>query len=107
MENQKEIRLRFFAEGGSIEICSIYKGNNEGYDYFVESSDVEMCVEDIMKEPLLIHESFYGAFDELDKRYCWHFLHLDFVDEDFTEYVADKLLGKPVVHLAQINFYFI
>ncbi|KIA89590.1 hypothetical protein [Kaistella jeonii] len=94
MENQKETRLRLFAEGGSIKICSIYKGNNEGFDYFVESSDVEMCVEDIMKEPPLIHESFYGAFNELDKRYCWHFLHIDFVDEDFSEYVADKLLEK-------------
>ena len=94
MENQKETRLRILAEGGSIEICSIEKGYNEGFDYFVESLDVEMCVEDIMQEPPLIHESFYGAFDELHTRYSWHFLHLDFVDEDFSEYVADKLLEK-------------
>lgn len=94
MENQKETRLRILAEGGSIEISSVYKGNNDGYDYFIETSDVEMCVEDIMQEPPIIHESFYGALDELHARYCWHFLHLDFVDEDFSEYVAEKLLEK-------------
>lgn len=94
MEKQKETRLRILAEGGSIEICSVYKENNDGYDYFIETSEVEMCIEDIMQEPPLIHESFYGAFDELHARYSWQFLHLDFVDEDFSEYVADKLLEK-------------
>jgi predicted house-cleaning noncanonical NTP pyrophosphatase (MazG superfamily) len=94
MERQKETVLRILTEGGSIEICKNDAGENEGYDYFIETSEVELCVEDILQEPPLIHESFYGVFDELHTRYSWHFLHLEFVDEDFSEYVADKLLEK-------------
>lgn len=94
MESQKETVLRILAEGGSIEICKIDAGENEGSDFFIESNGVEMCVEDIMREPPLIHEAFYGAFDELHARYSWQFLQLDFVDEDFSEYVAEKLLEK-------------
>ena len=94
MESQKETVLRILEEGGSIEICRIDAGENEGYDYFIESNGVEMCVEDFMQEPPLIHEAFYDAFDELHARYPWHCFQLDMLDEDFSEYVAEKLLEK-------------
>lgn len=94
MENQKETRLRILAEGGSVEICSIEKGYNEGFNYFVETSEEQQDGEEFPLKIPIIHESFYGAFDELNDKYPWHKLHLDFVDEDFAEYVSDALVEK-------------
>ena len=94
MEKQKETRLRILTEGGSIEICSIYKGDNDGFDYFVETSDDKPDGEEFPVIVPEIHDSFYGAFDEMNDKYPWHNLHLDFVDEDFAEYVADALIEK-------------
>ena len=94
METQKETRLRILAEGGSIEICSVYKGNNDGYDYFLETSEDYFFDTGLGNESREIHDSFYGAFDQLNDKYPWHKLHLDFVDEDFAEYVADALIEK-------------
>lgn len=94
MENQKETRLRILAEGGSIKICSIEKGYNEGLDYFLETSEQDLFEAGLGNESQEIHESFYGAFDQLNDKYPWHKLHFDFIDEDFAEYVADALLEK-------------
>ena len=94
MENQKETRLRILAEGGSIKICSIEKGYNEGFDYFLETSEQDLFDAGLGNESTEIHESFYGAFDQLNDKYPWHQLHLDYVDEDFVEYVADALVEK-------------
>ena len=94
MENQKETRLCILAEGGSIKICSIEKGYNEGFDYFLETSEQDLFDAGLGNECTKIHESFYGAFDQLNDKYPWHQLHLDYVDEDFVEYVADALVEK-------------
>jgi hypothetical protein len=94
MENQKETRLRFLENAGTVEICSIWKGPNLGYDYFLETKDIEICVEDILQELPIMHEAFYDAFDELHAKYPWHYFQLDLLDEDFSEYVAVKLLEK-------------
>ncbi|MBF8458316.1 hypothetical protein IV494_14120 [Kaistella sp. G5-32] len=94
MENQKETRLRILAEGGSIKICSIEKGYNEGFDYFLETSEEDLFEAGLGNESQEIHESFYGAFDQLNDKYPWYKLHLDFIDEDFVDYVADALVEK-------------
>ena len=94
METQKETRLRILAEGGSIKICSIHKGKNEGYDYFLETSEEDFFEVGLGNESQEMHESFYGAFDQLNDKYEWQHLHLDYVDEDFAEYVADALVEK-------------
>ncbi len=94
MENQKETRLCILAEGGSIKICSIHKGHQQGYDYFLETSEEDLFDSGLGNESREIHESFYGAFDQLNDKYPWHQLQLDFVDEDFAEYVADALVEK-------------
>lgn len=106
MDNQKETRLRFLAEGKGIEICSIHKGKNEGFDYFLESSLEDFTDTGSGNENREIYESFYGAFDQLNDRYPWHKLHLDFVDEDFVEYLADALgekLNNPFDMLEDFN----
>ena len=79
METQKETRLRILAEGGSIKICSIEKGYNEGFDYFLETSEQDLFDAGLGNESTEIHESFYGAFDQLNDKYPWHQLHLDYV----------------------------
>lgn len=94
MESQKETRLRILAEGGSIKISSIHKGKHEGFDYFLEVSEEDFFEEGLGNESQEIHDSFYGAFDQLNDKYPWHQLHLDYVDEDFAEYVADALIKK-------------
>lgn len=94
MENQKETRLRILAEGGSIKICSIEKGYNEGFDYFLETSEQDLLEVGLGNESQEIYDSFSGAFDQLNDKYPWHKLHLDYVDEDFAEYVADALIEK-------------
>lgn len=94
MENQKETRLRILAEGGSIKICSIEKGYNEGPDYFLETSEQDFFEAGLGNKNQEIHDSFYGAFDQLNDKYPWHQMHLDYVDEDFAEYVADALVEK-------------
>lgn len=94
MESPKETRLRILAEGGSIKISSIHKGKHEGFDYFLETSEEDFFDTGLGNESREIHESFYGAFDQLNDKYEWHQLHLDYVDEDFTEYVADALIEK-------------
>ena len=94
MENQKETRLRILAEGGSIKICSSYKGDHQGYDYFLETSEEDLFDSGLGNKSCEIHESFYGAFDQLNDKYPWHQLNLDYVDEDFVEYVADALVEK-------------
>ncbi|WP_027376792.1 hypothetical protein [Kaistella palustris] len=94
MEEQKESRLRILAEAGSIEICSIHKGKHEGFDYFLQVSEEDLFGAGLKNESREMHESFYGAFDELNDKYPWHDLHLDFVGEDFAEYVADALVKR-------------
>lgn len=94
MENQKETRLRFLENGGTVEICSIWKGPNLGYDYFLEFKDIELRKESDLQQTPIIYEAFYDAFDELHARYPWHSFQLDMLDEDFSEYVAEKLLEK-------------
>lgn len=94
MESQKETRLRILAEGGSIKICSIHKGKHEGFDYFLEVSEEDYFDTGLGNESREIHDSFYGAFDQMNDKYPWHQLHLDYVDEDFAEYVADALIEK-------------
>ncbi|MFC6269445.1 hypothetical protein [Frigoriflavimonas asaccharolytica] len=94
MENQKETRLRFLEHAGTVEICSIWKGPNLGYDYFLEIKDIELDKEDNFQKTPIMHEAFYDAFDELHAKYPWHYFQLDLLDEDFSEYVAEKLLEK-------------
>lgn len=105
MESQKETRLRILAEGGSIKICSIHKGKHEGFDYFLEVSEEDFFEEALGNESQEIHDSFYGAFDQLNDKYPWHKLHLDFVDEDFAEHVADALIEKLNNPFLMINHF--
>ena len=92
--NKKPVETRFeiLGEGGSIRISSVHKGDNDGYDYFLETSEFAFADEELNVYNRVNYETFYEAFDELRKKYAWTKLHLEYCDPDFAEYVADALV---------------
>ncbi len=94
MEYQKDTAFQMLSDKALFEINRKDIGDNQGYDYFLEVTPISQSADNLSESKPLIHESFYGAFDEFHERFPWHNYQLDFLDRDFSEYVADHLVEK-------------
>lgn len=91
---EKELVFEVLAEGGSLRIESKYKGGNNGFDYFLDHSEMDVSESGLDVNKSNVFDNFYEAFDIINSKYPWYNLHLSYVDEDFREYIADELVEK-------------
>lgn len=94
MENQKDTAFQMLSNEALLEINRIYKGDHQGFDYFVEVLPINHSANQVAEIKPLIHESFYDAFDEFNERFPWHCFQPQVIDRDFSEYVADLLVER-------------
>lgn len=91
---EKECVFEVLAEGGSLKIERKYKGENQGFDYFLNRIEMDVSESGIDVNESNVFNNFYEPFDIINSKYPWYNRHLSFVEEDFREYVADELVKK-------------
>ena len=94
MEKQQVTSFEMHNNEIIVAIKCREKENEVGFDYFLEFTPISNELEKIATDQNQMHDSFYGAFDELNERFPWHDFQPVDIDEDFSEYVADLLVEK-------------
>ena len=88
---EREIVFEVLAEGGSI---SIERAENPeiGFDYFLKTQEAEIFEDETPVNQTNVFDNFYEPFDEINQKYAWYKLHLNYIDEDFSEYATEELV---------------
>ena len=86
---EREIVFEVLAEGGSI---SIERAENPeiGFDYFLKTQEAEIFEDETSVNQTNVFDNFYEPFDEINQKYAWYKLHLNYIDEDFSEYAKEE-----------------
>ena len=88
---EREIVFEILAEGGSI---SIERAENPeiGFDYFLKTQEAEIFEDETPINQTNVFDNFYEPFDKINQKYAWYKLHLNYIDEDFSEYATEELV---------------
>ena len=88
---EREIVFEVLREGGSI---SIERAENPeiGFDYFLKTQEAEIFEDETPVNQTNVFDNFYEPFDKINQKYAWYNLHLNYIDEDFSEYATEELV---------------
>ena len=88
---EREIVFEVLREGGSI---SIERAENPeiGFDYFLKTQEAEIFEDETPINQTNVFDNFYEPFDKINQKYAWYNLHLNYIDEDFSEYATEELV---------------
>ena len=88
---EREIVFEVLAEGGSI---SIERAENPeiGFDYFLKTQEAEIIDDETPVNQTNVFDNFYEPFGKINQKYAWYNLHLNYIDEDFSEYATEELV---------------
>ena len=80
------------AEGGGITIEKVYKDNKPVYIY--EHNEFDPTDEGLDINQKYEFDTFEEAFQRLNNKYDWFYLHLEHINNEVKEYVWDELIKK-------------
>ena len=92
---EREIVFEILAEGGSI---SIERAENPeiGFDYFLKTQEAEIFEDETPINQTNVFDNFYEPFDKINQKYAWYNLHLNYIDEDFSEEFNPNWIGYQI-----------